>query len=274
VDDNRKAVAGVFDRAAPTYDAVGVEFFQSVGARLLALADLQPGESVLDVGCGRGAVLLRAAEAVGPEGSALGIDLAPTMVELTREDARRRGLLHVDVQVMDAQEPELPEASYDAVLSSLVVFFLPDPVAGLRAWRAAARPGGRLVLTTFASRDDDRWAWLEDAFPTRDRTATTADAREDSPFDTDEDLHALLTDAGWAEPSSVEHRHESRFADPEQWLRWSWSHGMRMYWERTPEDQRDDVRALVLSRLHEMQAEHGELSVWADVRYTTARAGS
>ena len=61
MDRVRERVAGVFDRAAPTYDAVGVAMFGPIAERLVAELDLRPGERVLDVGCGRGAVLLRAA---------------------------------------------------------------------------------------------------------------------------------------------------------------------------------------------------------------------
>lgn len=160
-------MADVFDRAAMTYDAVGVDFFSTVGRILVEDAGIRAGERVLDLGCGRGAVLFPAAERVGPEGSVTGVDLAPTMVQLTAQDAHERGLDHVMVQVMDVQEPSLPEHSYDVVTAYLVVFFLPDPPAALEAWRRLLVPGGRLAMTTFAG-DDERWSWLEQVFATDD----------------------------------------------------------------------------------------------------------
>ena len=272
--DQREAIAGIFDRAAETYDQVGVEFFAAVGRQLVTDAGLSAGQRVLDVGCGRGAVLFPAAAAVGESGSVLGIDLAPSMVELTAADAAAHGVGNVETAVMDAQEPDLPSAAFDAVLSSLVLFFLPDPTAALRAWRAAARDEGRLGITTFVGRDDERWSWLKDVFPTRDPKAGTPDAEERSAFDSTDGVHALLGQAGWVTPSTVEREHVVRFADAEQWLQWSWSHGMRMFWERTPEDQRAQVRTRARAELAAMQERHGELSVRMEVRYTTARAGS
>jgi ubiquinone/menaquinone biosynthesis C-methylase UbiE len=68
--------AGVFSRVAPTYDTV-IPFFQTFGRHLVAAASLRPGERVLDLACGRGAVLFPAALAVGEQGSVLGIDIAP-----------------------------------------------------------------------------------------------------------------------------------------------------------------------------------------------------
>ena len=274
--DPRETVAGVFERSAPTYDAVGVAFFTDVGRRLVALADVRPGERVVDLGCGRGAALFPAATAVGPTGTALGIDLAPTMVALTRADARVRGLAHVSVEMGDAQEPGLTTGRYDVVLSSLTVFFLPDPLAGLRAWRDAVVDGGRLALTTFAGRDDPRWAWLSEIFPSRDPAATTPDREEGSdedtgPFSSSERLHELLAEAGWRDATSVEQDHDVRFADADQWVQWSWSHGMRTYWERMAESDRPPAEAAARERLQAMEPDG--LVLRMRVRYTTATAG-
>jgi O-methyltransferase/aklanonic acid methyltransferase len=82
-DYGAEDVAAVFGRAADVYDSV-IPFFERFGARLVEVADLRPGESVLDVGAGRGATLLPAARAVGPEGRALGVDLSEEMVTLLR----------------------------------------------------------------------------------------------------------------------------------------------------------------------------------------------
>ena len=273
--DPREQVAGVFERSAPTYDAVGVAFFTDVGRRLVALADVQPGERVVDLGCGRGAALFPAATAVGPTGTVLGIDLAPTMVALTRADARVRGLANVSVEMGDAQEPGLTTGRYDVVLSSLTVFLLPDPLAALRAWRDAVVVGGRLALTTFAGRDDPRWAWLSEIFPSRDPAASTPDLEAGSdadtgPFSSSERLHEVLTEAGWRDATSVEQDHDVRFADADQWVEWSWSHGMRMYWERMAESDRPAAEATARERLQAMEADG--LLLRMQVRYTTATA--
>ncbi len=80
---------------------------------------------MLDLGCGRGAALLPLARAAGPTGTALGLDLAPRMVELTAADAR--DLPQVEVRVGDASAPDVAAGAYDVVSCCLVLFFLPDP---------------------------------------------------------------------------------------------------------------------------------------------------
>ena len=271
--DQREAVAGVFDRASETYDQLGVEFFGPIGRALVEDTGIEPGDSVLDVGCGRGAALFPAAAATGPTGSVLGIDLAPGMVRRTRADVESRGLSWVRVEQQDAQEPDLPAAAYDVVVSSLVAFFLPDPLAAVTAWRQAARDGARLGITTFAARDDPRWSWLEELFPDRDPRATKIGGDErTSPFATDEALHELLAAGGWTDARSETRQHVTTFREPADWLPFSWSVGTRMYWERTPEERRPELEREALEHLTRMAAEPGGLDSRSHVRYTTAVA--
>ena len=73
-------VSGVFDRAASTYDEVAGAYHDHFGARLVEFVGVGPGGVVLDVGCGRGAILMPAAARVGSSGTVVGVDLSPEMV--------------------------------------------------------------------------------------------------------------------------------------------------------------------------------------------------
>ncbi|MBW3534954.1 MAG: methyltransferase domain-containing protein, partial [Gemmatimonadetes bacterium] len=99
-----------------------------VGDAVIGLLDPKVGERVLDLGCGREAALLPLARATGPTGRALGIDLAPRMVELLAQDAR--DLPQVEVRVSDASTPDVEAEAYGVVSCCLVLFFLPDPASG------------------------------------------------------------------------------------------------------------------------------------------------
>jgi hypothetical protein len=164
-------IAGVFDRAADTYDAVGVPWFGPVAQGLVEELDVQPRSSTCSPGCGRGAALHPLALATGPEGSALGIDLAPRMVERTARDLQH--LPQVEVRV--------------------------DGTRG--------------------------------------------------PFGSDEGMERLLTDAGLVDVRTAHREVTAMFADPQQWLDFSWSHGQRAMWEVVPAEQHDAVRAEIVSLL-------------------------
>ena len=263
-------IAGVFDRAAATYDAVGVEWFRPIAAGLVDELAPRPGERVLDIGCGRGAALQPLARAVGTTGYALGIDLAPAMVARTAEDLRY--LPQVEVRVADASAPGLAAGSFDIVASSLVLFFLADPAAGLAGWADLLVPGGRLGVTTFGPQDE-RWRSLDAMFapylPPAMRDARTSGTR--GPFASDSGMEELLRGAGLVDVRTVTRTVVARFRDVDHLIEFSWSHGQRAMWEAVPEADRDEVRQRIVGSAGGFSDEDGTLSLGQAVRYTVAR---
>ncbi|WP_410657207.1 class I SAM-dependent methyltransferase [Amycolatopsis sp. lyj-112] len=269
--DARQDIALLFDRTARTYDALGVDFFTVFARELLDQVEPAPGEHVLDVGCGRGAVLFPAAERVGAAGSVLGIDLSSAMIDRTARDISDRGLANISVSLMDAQEPVLPAGSFDVVTASLVVFFLPDPIAGLRSWHGLLKPGGRAGVTTFGA-DDPRWAGVREVFkPFVPPALAWTMAATAGLFATIENFDRTAEAAGFTGVSSVERGYPVRFVDPGQWITWSWSHGQRMFWELIPDDRQDAVRQAVLAELEPLREPDGSVVLTQNVRYTVAR---
>jgi ubiquinone/menaquinone biosynthesis C-methylase UbiE len=236
----KRAIAGVFDRGADAYDQVGVDFFGPAGVDLVARARLQPGELVLDLGCGRGAVLFPAAAAVGSTGRVVGIDLAPRMAELTETEAKACGLEHVTAMQGDAERPDFGDGSFDAVLAGLLIFFLPDTASALGRYATLLAPGGRLGFTTFGAQDENFDAamrvlgsYLPAGVPARDE--------RQGPFGSREGVTELLVANGYQPPEIDEVTYESRFTDPDHWLTWLWSHGGRHALESVPADQLDEA---------------------------------
>jgi ubiquinone/menaquinone biosynthesis C-methylase UbiE len=111
------------------------------------LAELATGDSVLDVGCGTGAVTLPAKQRVGDTGEAAGIDPSPEMIEVARRKARRAGL-EIDFRVGVIESLPYPDETFDAVTSSLMMHHLPEPlqVEGLAEIMRVLKPGGRLLI--------------------------------------------------------------------------------------------------------------------------------
>lgn len=267
-DDQRDRVKQVFDGAADTYDAVGVSMFQPIAARLVDELDPRPGERALDVGCGRGAVLFRLAAAVGVEGRAVGIDLSPRMVESTSTDAEAAGIA-VEVLEGDAQTPPFGAGEFDLVASTLVLFFLPDPLAALRAWRDTLREGGRLGVSTFGELSE---SWREvDATFAPSLPPGMADPRTrdvGTPFGSDEGMERLVGEAGFTDVRTVDITVPVRFDDEEQWYRWTWSTGQRRMWAAVPDGERSHVRATAGERLEATRDADGRIGFDQVARFT------
>jgi ubiquinone/menaquinone biosynthesis C-methylase UbiE len=274
----KEQIAGVFDRASATYDRTGVEFIGAVAVDLVAAAGLVPGQRVVDVGCGRGASLFLAAEAVGPTGHVVGVDLAPGMVAATAAEAQARGLRNVTVRLGDAADPGEPDEAVDAVLAGLVLFFLPDAAAAVREWHAELVPGGRLAVSTFtedAAADRTLAGLLGTALaPFVPPEKAPAEPGPRDRFRTRESITGLLTGAGFTGLRFTERSYRLRFTDPAHFWRWLWSTGARAALEQVPADRLPAAQAAVGDVAEAvLRDDEGELALHMAVRFTTATAG-
>lgn len=132
------------------YEAVG----RALDAHLFAAADLTAGQDVLDVGCGCGGTTREAARRVAP-GQAVGVDLSRRMLERARE--RAAGMGNAQFLRADAQVHRFDEGSFDVVISRYGSMFFAEPVAAFSHLRTSLKPGGRLVLLTWAALAENRW---------------------------------------------------------------------------------------------------------------------
>jgi SAM-dependent methyltransferase len=122
-----------------------VESFAGV-ANHWTLGRIDPGATVLDLGCGAGTDLLIAAQMTGPEGRAIGVDMTPAMLERAAASARAMGLATVELREALIETLPLEDESVDVVISNGVIDLVPDKDAVLAEIDRVLRPGGRLQL--------------------------------------------------------------------------------------------------------------------------------
>lgn len=267
----KQLIAGIFDRASDTYDRTGVEFFGTVGRTLVERADVQPGERVLELGCGRGAATFPAAERVGPDGFVHAIDLAEGMVARLRADLDGASLRQVFCAVGDAANPQVDEEAWDVVLASLVLFFLPDHREAMRSYRRLLRPGGRLALSWFAG-DDSRWDPVYEALvaelPEDERAPRRPGAG--GPFDNPSAMDAFLEEAGYRPVTDVQPL-AVRYPDEAAWWATLWSHGRRLTMEKLRDaGLLDSTMRRMSSELDAVRRADGSLEWVPDIACTIA----
>ena len=127
-----------------------------IGKALLTRAAYQPGERVLDLGCGGGATTLAIAQAVGPEGAALGLDIAPMLIERASARAASAGTAARFV-CADAATAVLEEPSFDRLFSRFGSMFFEAPVPAFANLRTMLAPGARIDLAVWAHPRDNAW---------------------------------------------------------------------------------------------------------------------
>lgn len=128
-----------------------------IGAALISRADFQPGERVVDIGCGGGLTTLEIARRVAPHGAATGIDIAPKLIDLASQRAARAGIGNAAFLCGDAQLLSMPPAGFDRLTSRFGVMFFADSGAAFANMRGWLRPGAQLDLACWGPPSENPW---------------------------------------------------------------------------------------------------------------------
>lgn len=173
-----------------------------------ALAQLRPGETVLDLGSGGGIDVLLSARRVGPTGKAYGLDMTDEMLALARENQRKAGLENVEFLKGDMEHIPMPDATVDVVISNCVINLSADKDGVLREAFRVLKPGGRFAVSDVVTRGEVPAALRRDMLLW---VGCIAGALQDSEYE------AKLADAGF-EAIEIEPTRIYRIEDAREFL--------------------------------------------------------
>lgn len=174
--------------------------FTGANTALIAQALPKPGQNILDVGCGTGATTRDFAQAVGPNGKVLGLDISTSMLAQARKSAAAQGLTNASFTCADAQTSPLPAASFDHIISRFGVMFFAHPVAAFTNLHTSLAAHGQLTMACWGPFKENPWFTL----PRRIATdllgsPPSVDPRDPGPFAFADATYALeiLASAGF-----------------------------------------------------------------------------
>jgi ubiquinone/menaquinone biosynthesis C-methylase UbiE len=252
-------VAATYTAAADCFD--DLPFWSHFGRATVGRLRLRPGARVLDFCCGTGASALPAAEAVGPAGIVLGIDITDALLERARAKASAAGHRHVTFERAAVESLRFPAASFDAVISVFGLFFV-DDMAGLlsRAWSWLA-PGGVLAITSWGEQvlaPGEALFW--DAV--RSENPTLLPKGHAGRLDTPDKIVAVFSAAGLPQPEIAHELWEMPLPAAEDFWPVILGTSNRAALDALTPEQQTRVRAVVLDTLRAGRVTSAAMDAW------------
>lgn len=160
------AQAAFWEELAPSWLAAeqhSLKVAARFGQRAIDRLDPRPGQRVLDIGCGSGPTTIDLARRVGPDGQAVGVDIAPALVTAARRRAESTGGTNAQFTLADVQTDDLGSTPFDAAFSQFGVMFFADPEVAFARIRSLLRPGGTLAFACWQNLFANEWMFIPGA---------------------------------------------------------------------------------------------------------------
>ncbi len=270
-DELQKTVLACWDRTASRYAKAGPPIFSISAQRLLELLSLGPGDRLLDVACGTGAVAIPAAKEVGPSGQVMATDYSSCMVAEAQKQAKKYGLSNITCACMEAQNLEFPDNSFDALTCGLALFFFPDMRSALVEMHRVLVPGGKLGLSLWGKGAIvPQWPILGETIKEHGLRPVVPNPIAWRP----EDIETLLASTGFSDIEIVEERYNLSFQEASEVWEFTLSVGpIEVMLERLSEKKRQEFLRAFLSRMRELATPEG-IPANFRVLYVVAKGGS
>ncbi len=245
-------------------------------ALLLARLGVAGGESVLEIGCGTGALTVPLAAAVGEHGRLVAVDISEPMLGAARQRVSESGLRNIALLHGDAQVFAFEPTAFDLATSRMGVMFFADPAAAFRNIGGALKPGGRLVFACWASLAENRhWLISYDIALRHLGPPAPAPAHEPSPlaFADPEYIRGVLAAAGFSE-IAVERGHPTIIGgSPEEEARQALMMGptARLIEAKTPDEATRQAIAREIEAAFAAEAASGPIRLAATIFLVAAR---
>ena len=147
-----------WDKAAAYYENTWQQQLKPAHDRLFEMANIQPGQKIIDIACGTGLISFRAAAATGSTGFVLGTDISDKMIGIADTLLKEHRLDNTSFERMDAEELKIDDAAFDIAICALGLMYAPGPVNALKEMYRVLKKDGACIVAVWGKRDHCGWA--------------------------------------------------------------------------------------------------------------------
>jgi SAM-dependent methyltransferase len=151
--DQWQAAAEAWYRWSPTLN----QWLGKATDRMLEMAGIREGHRVLDIAAGAGEQSITTAKKVGPNGHVLATDISANILEYAKQMAEQEGLSNIETKVMDGENLQLEDGTYDAVISRVGLIYFPDQQKALKEMLRVLKPGGKVAAIVYSTPEKNKF---------------------------------------------------------------------------------------------------------------------
>jgi ubiquinone/menaquinone biosynthesis C-methylase UbiE len=239
-NDNKESVIRTFDASAEKFDEIGTPFFKSFGKSLANFSEIRQGDIVLDIACGKGSASFPMLETLNGSGKLMAIDISFKMIGECQKKINTIAFTNIEFIVMDAEDLQFADNTFDKVVCGFGLFFLPDIEKGLSEIRRVLKPNG---LLTFSSWNNDyQLKWYNEIISKyipellfKKETSEEKIAEQD--FRTVDGIEKILKLSSFLKVQIVTENIDCLYNHAEEWIETRWHTAHRMLFEQLDAEQ-------------------------------------
>lgn len=260
-------ITNTFNAIAENYDCPQMRYFASCAEEMIRLSNPAADSHICDIAAGTGQVSLAAARHIDRQAGRIeAIDLSTEMLAIAARSMKLHAINNVNLQVMDAEHLTFADSTFDLLCCSFGIFFLPEPLSAVNSWHRVLKPGGQIIISSFAPAAFMPMAeWLKE-----DIEAVGVDwPGSPQRFRTERECLSLFDRQRFQDHCVTRRQQGIHLMDEQEWWHILNSSGYRGLLNQLAPPQLADLKQRHLGRLAEIKTPKG---IWLDVEviYTQA----
>jgi len=264
LSEHKQKVANVYNLASHGYDKPALRFFPLVAERLVELAQIREGQSVLDAGTGTGVAAFAAARKIGWLGKVIGVDIGDQILEQALQKPDAGIVTPISFLLGDMERLKFPDESFDVVLSASSLFFLPDMNSGLKEWKRVLTPGGCIAVSGYG---ESAFRPMSNLFEARIRSYGVKLAAPTRPFSwqrlTDPEQYlSLFRNVGFSHIEVFVEQLGYHLKNADEWWDVVWNSGFRGPVSQLTPEELEQFKAEHLAEVSKLATSKG---IWLDI---------